>query len=65
MLNQDQETKAVKKTMNQENNQKYLRQCCNEYKAATEICDHSSSGDRRSYKLKTKGSTPFPTTKIL
>ena len=43
MLNQDQETKAVKKTMKEENNQKYFRLCCKEYKAATEICDHNAT----------------------
>ena len=43
MLNQDQETKAVKKTMKEENVQKYFRQCCKEYKAATEICDHNTT----------------------
>ena len=41
MLNQDQETEVVKKTMKEENNQKYFRLCCREYKAATEICDHN------------------------
>ncbi len=54
MLNQDQKAKAVKKTMKEENNQKYFRQCCKEYKAATKICDHSSVGNRRSYKPKVK-----------
>jgi hypothetical protein len=43
MLNQDQETKAVKKTMKEKNNQKYFRLCCKEYKAATEICDHNTT----------------------
>ena len=43
MLNQDQEKKAVKKTMKEENNQKYFRLCCREYKAATEICDHNTT----------------------
>ena len=43
MLNQDQETKAVKKTMKEENNQKYFRLCCKEYKAATEICEHNTT----------------------
>jgi len=43
MLNQDQETKVVKKTMKEENNQKYFRLCCKEYKAATEICDHNTT----------------------
>jgi hypothetical protein len=43
VLNQDQEKKAVKKTMKEENNQKYFRLCCREYKAATEICDHNTT----------------------
>ena len=43
MLNQEQEKKAVKKTMKEENNQKYFRLCCREYKAATEICDHNTT----------------------
>ena len=46
MLNQDQKATDVKKTMKEENNQKYFRQCCKEYKAATEICNHSSAGKR-------------------
>ena len=45
MLNQDQKTTDAKKTMKEENNQKYFRQCCKEYKAATEICGHSSAGE--------------------
>ena len=43
MLTQDQKTKDVEKTIKEENNQKYFRLCCKEYKAATEICDHSTA----------------------
>ena len=43
MLNQDQEEKAVKKIVKEENNQKYFRLCCKEYKTATEICDHRTA----------------------
>ena len=43
MLNQYQKAKDIEKTLKKENKQKYFRLCCKEYKAATEICDHSTA----------------------
>lgn len=48
MLNQNQEAKPIKKTAKEEGIKKYLRLCCNEYKAPTELCDHTSTGKLKS-----------------